>query len=566
MTGGPPVAPEPGRGGARERQSSVATRVADLVARDGELWHEVGTGEPYITIAVGGHREHHRLRSRHVREYLARLAHEHLGVALGGTATQAAVDVLAGRARYDGKPHPVAVRIATAADGSLVLDLGDPSWSAVVITRDGWRVVPTSPVRFRRTPAMRALPLPEPGGDLRALRALLPRLEEEAWLAIASWLVAALRPRGPYPVLVLAGEHGTGKSTVARRLRDLVDPAAPALRGVPRDEGDVMIGAASGHILALDNVSGLPDWLSDALCRVATGGGLAKRALYTDGDEFLLDVTRPILLTGISESATRGDLIDRCLTVTLGPLDDGARRAEAELEAAYAALRPRLFAGLLDAVAAALRDEATVHLPRLPRMADACRWVEAASPVLGWPRGAVATAWLAARDDALERQLAGDALAEAVRQLPLPYTGTNSDLLARLGQAVSETTRRGRGWPQTPRALSGALRRLAPALRRVGLRVEWWREAHTGRRLVEIAEAGQSGHRPSPPSPAPPPSADPSDFGHFSAAGSGDGPGDGVAPVASRPSPADSGLFYDAGDAGDGGDGRSRVCSTPAGG
>src|SRR5207237_3972573 len=117
----------------------------------------------------------------------------------------------------------------------------------------------------------------------------------------ASWLVATLRPTGPYPILVSHGEQGSAKSTLVRVLRSLVDPNTAALRTTPRDERDLVIAATNGWLIALDNLSHLPDWLSDALCRLATGTGFATRELYTDGEESLFVAQRPIVLDGIEE-------------------------------------------------------------------------------------------------------------------------------------------------------------------------------------------------------------------------------------------------------------------------
>jgi hypothetical protein len=57
----------------------------------------------------------------------------------------------------------------------------------------------------------------------------------------------------------------------------------------------------SGRLLAFDNLSGLPVWLTDALCRLATGGSFAVRQLYTDDEEMLFEAARPTLLNGIEE-------------------------------------------------------------------------------------------------------------------------------------------------------------------------------------------------------------------------------------------------------------------------
>ena len=96
-----------------------------------------------------------------------------------------------------------------------------------------------------------------------------------------------------------------------------------------------MIAANSAHTLAFDNVSGLPTWLSDALCRLASGGSLAVRQLYTDDAEVHFEAARPMLLNGIEDVIGRPDLADRAIVLTLPPISDAQRRPEAELWADF---------------------------------------------------------------------------------------------------------------------------------------------------------------------------------------------------------------------------------------
>src|ERR1019366_2341618 len=119
------------------------------------------------------------------------------------------------------------------------------------------------------------------------------------WVLFVSWLVAAFRPKGPYPVLALFGEQGSAKSTTARVLRALVDPFHAPIRELPQTTRDLMISASRSHMLAFDNISHLDSRLSDALCRLATGGGMAIRTLYKDDEETIFDAQRPVLLNGI---------------------------------------------------------------------------------------------------------------------------------------------------------------------------------------------------------------------------------------------------------------------------
>ena len=119
------------------------------------------------------------------------------------------------------------------------------------------------------------LPLPEPiqGGRLEELRGFVNAGDDSSWALIKAWLVATVRDRGPYPVLALYGEQGSAQSTLARMLVALLDPSTPDLRSDPRELRDLAIAARNNWGVGFDNVSSLPPWLSDALCRLATGGG-----------------------------------------------------------------------------------------------------------------------------------------------------------------------------------------------------------------------------------------------------------------------------------------------------
>src|SRR5207302_4307460 len=169
----------------------------------------------------------------------------------------------------------------------------------------GWRVIDNPPVRYRRAAGMQPLPMPVSGGSVETLRSFLNVKTDTDFVLVVAWALSVLRNRGPYPVIVLSGEQGSAKSTFSAILRSLLDPNTAPLRALPREDRDLFIAESNGHLLAFDNVSGLPAWISDTLCRLATGGGFAVRQLYTDQDEVLFDAARPVILNGIEDIVTR---------------------------------------------------------------------------------------------------------------------------------------------------------------------------------------------------------------------------------------------------------------------
>jgi hypothetical protein len=471
-----------------EPKRSQATALVDLVGESGvELWH-TSAGDAYATLKFPDHKEHHRLNSRAMRDWLARLHHQRTKRTPSSQAIADAMATLGGMARYDGATHDVHVRVAGFGD-RVYLDLGDPTWRAVEIGPDGWRVLADVPVRFRRGRALLSLPEPLPGGSLDALRDLVSVSRDEDWHLLAGFLVGALRPSGPYPMLALDGEQGAGKSTTARMLRRLIDPSAAELRAEPREIRDLMVAAAGGWIVALDNLSKIAPWLSDALCRFSTGGALSMRQLYTDDDEHVLEAVRPCILTGITSVITRGDLQDRAIAMTLPAISDYGRRLEAELWTEYRRLQPTVLGALLDATSTALRREQQVRLQTMPRMADWARWVTAAAPAFGWRDETIVRAFDEKYQSSIESLLEGDHVAAAISEMSLPWSGSSAALLELL--TPKDTDRIPDGWPHSPRALSGALRRLAPLLRRVSIDVRLPDGARNAReRVIRIGKPG----------------------------------------------------------------------------
>ena len=336
-------------------------------------------------LDVNGHRETWLVRTKGFKRWLTRQFYGTTDGAPSSEALQSALNVVEAKAHFDAPERPVYIRVG-GIDGSLYLDLGDEAWRAIEITTTGWRVVENPPVRFRRPAGMQPLPVPAPGGSVETLRSFLNVQSDTDFVLVVAWALTVLRNRGPYPVIVLSGEQGSAKSTFSAMLRSLLDPNTAPLRALPREDRDLFIAASNGHVLAFDNVSGLPSWTSDTLCRLATGGGFAVRQLYTDQDEVLFDATRPVILNGIEDIVTRPDLADRAVFLTLEAIPEERRRSEAELWAAFDAERPRILGVLLDAVVQGLKMLPDTTLERLPRMADFALWASACETEL-WPAG-----------------------------------------------------------------------------------------------------------------------------------------------------------------------------------
>jgi len=467
------------------------TRIVRLVIEAGARLFHTANYDAFATIYVKDHLETWRLRDTHFKHWIGGLYYHKVGTTPSDLNIGAALNVLEGKAAHEGREETVHVRVA-GHDECIYIDLANERWEAVEIASSGWRVMPFSRVKFRRTPGMQALPTPVRGGSLAELRPFVNVGSEEQFLLILAWLVAAFRPTGPYPVLVLEGNQGSAKSTTSRFLRALIDPNTAMLRSIPASERDLQIAAENGWCQAFENVSEVKPWLSDCLCRLSTGGGFSTRRNYTDDEEKLFDAMRPIMLNGISVGLERADLLDRSLVIVLDEIQAEKRLTERQFWAQAEEARPRILGALLDAVSCALRRIPEISIATLPRMADFAQWVTAAEPALGCREGAFLRAYNTNRQDSNELALDGSVLVPFLKTIAGQgnWSGTASELLEML-RGENGMDCRQQGWPKTAASLSGQLRRLIPSLSSIGIVIRFQKTAGTGsKKIIAISKVG----------------------------------------------------------------------------
>lgn len=489
--------------GPRRRQ---ADELLDLIAQI-ELWHSPDR-EPYATVPVNGHFENWPVRSKGFRLWLAEQYFRHTARGASSQATEDAMRTIEAMAIANGAEHTPYLRIGTHGD-DIYLDLCDAPWRAVRISGiEGWNVVDCAPCKFLRTPAMAPLPEPEAGGSIDELRAFMQLAADQpaadplaadhaadAFMLAVAWLVGTFNPSGPYPVLAIYGGSGSGKTSLARLLRSMIDPSLAPDRAPPRDESALCLAGKNSWVLALDNLSSIPGWLSDAMCRLSTGGGISARLLYSNDEEVLYFLKRPQVFTAIPEAAQRGDLVSRSIALTLPPLPKFNRRTEAEFAAEVDKVRPLVLGSLLDGVASALRRRHDIPPRQLPRMADFATWIWRACPGLGWEPNAFLDAYDTNQAEGADIVFEADGLGAAVAGLlalrPADddgcrrWIGTATKLLDDL--PVDEKGRKSRWWPPSNQ-VRGRLRRLQGVLETRGiiLDLETRAPGHGRDRLITI--------------------------------------------------------------------------------
>jgi hypothetical protein len=475
-------------------QHSVSTRLVKI-AKETFTFGVTTTGEVYA-VPVDGPNIARALRGgrRSLRHELARIYFEKTKVAANAQALADALLVLEGEAN-GADPSEVALRVGRdPVDGRLVLDLGRDDGQVVLIGAYGWEVTDRSPVLFWRTNATLPLPIPDEMGSVDDLRGMLNVSDADCPLILA-WLICALIPDMPHPVLLLKGEHGTAKSTVARLLTSLLDRCASQLRTAPRNVEDWAVACAGSWMTCLDNVSDVQPWLQDAICRAVTGDGLLRRELYTNSDVTVLAFRRVIALTSIDPGPLNGDLADRLLTVELERIPDTERSSEYDMEAKWSTMQPGVLGGLLHVTVNVLRALGPVRHTNLPRMADFARVLIAVDEV---KRTTGYATYTEQTGRTAEQVADADSVAIAIReQITAEWTGTAGELLKILTSDRPPTD-----WPSTPQGMGGRLTRAAPTLRAIHWTVDRPpRSDQRGSRLWHLAPPSRQ--QPAEKYPAP---------------------------------------------------------------
>lgn len=501
---------------------STDEQLVDMATAHHALWH-TPDNETYATVPLAdGGFFNIRVQSN---EYRTRLISDYymcVGTIPKKLHVDAALDTLAGLALVKGKEHQTFLRVA-GDEGQILIDVGDTGWNVIEVSADGWNITQTPTVKFRRSAGLAALPDPERNGNIGFLREFVNVTTFDEFIFVIAFLLMASHPFGEYVILVLLGQQGSAKSTLAKIIRRLCDSNRAPLRSPPRNEDDFSVSAANNRLVVFDNQSHIPDWLSDALCRMSTGGTNAKRKHYTNGEEVLVSYSNPALLNGVVDLLRRPDLMDRCLTVQLPPLE--SRVSSGELWASFEEVAGKVLGGLLDALVYALAHPCE-DIEDVPRMAEFAKFVSAAEPELArqWNEfsrqsESAGEQWNAGDFLPAYRQAIAKAKAQAIEQVPwIPHLeallnrqGGRIEMpatqllvaLQQLAMAADEPTYKNAGWPISATGLGNALQRLAPVLREHGIFVERQRKNGGNRQRLWVITYDDGGSSEEPDAESP---------------------------------------------------------------
>ncbi|NQU45196.1 hypothetical protein HQ520_18085 [bacterium] len=335
---------------------------------------------PHVIIPFPDHDEVTPTSSDRFRNRLSALYRQRYGQPPSSEGVkQARIQV---EARCDvGLQRELSNRVAQV-NSHILYDLSNERHETIEIRPDGWEVVSSPPI-FRRYRHQRPQVSPVTGRDPKEILRFVNIPEDQQSLfmiTVASWFV----PRISRPIMVLSGEPGTGKSTTTRFIKDVVDPSQVPTLETPRDPRDLVQNLDHHWCPAYDNLSTIPDWLSDSFCRAVTGEGTATRRLYTDDEDHIRRYQRCILINAISNPAFRVDFLDRAILIESLPIPSERRLPEMLLSERWHRALSGILGGFFDAISLALQRYPHVQLDSPPRMADFARWGCALAHGLGY--------------------------------------------------------------------------------------------------------------------------------------------------------------------------------------
>jgi hypothetical protein len=351
-----------------------------------------------VDIVSGKRRIVIPLLSHEFREWLAGEMYCNEGKTPNPTTVRAAISVLSNIAKRRGVKCTLYNRVAPDPNGDgFWIDMCDENWRAIHVTEKGWEIVDEPPTLFRRYKHQEPLAVPVKVPESEQVKMTykfldlinIPKneLDDKAKKDRVIFMCVVLSyfiPSLPHPILVLFGTQGSAKTWLFRLVRRLVDPSKAETLSLTKNENEVIQQLAHNYLVFYDNVSYIPKWLSDLLCRAQSGMGHSKRQLYTDDDDVIYNLMRCIGLNGINVVPNSGDLLDRSIMFELEPIADEQRRTEQELVKNFEEAKPFILGAILSILSKSLKNYSTVTHDPLRRLADFHKWGCAIAKALGY--------------------------------------------------------------------------------------------------------------------------------------------------------------------------------------
>ena len=482
-------------GGYEQKKSQSELLLEVLESIDDLIFFHDDLSEPFVRIPINNHKEIWRCRSKQFKRYASKIFWDTYGKAMNSDALNTALNVIEGKACFDGSQHKLTTRVASS-DGAFWYDLGDSEWQVVKITQNGWEIVTNPPILFKRYSHQQAQVLPVETGDIHKFLKFVNVSDEKQKFLLLVYIISCFIPGFAHPVINIYGSQGSAKSSLSGFLKKLIDPSATELLTLP-NSSDGLVQMLSHHwFICFENVSQIYDWVSDSLCRAVTGAGFSKRELYTDDDDVIYSLKKCIAINGINLVASRPDLLERSILLELEMINKKNRKLEKVILADFQNEKAGLLGAIFTAVSRAMKICPSIKLTELPRMADFTVWGCAIAEAIGYSK----EKFLEAYDHNINQQNSEVIIESPVASSLLEFMKDKSDWQMTATELFEElkitaanlkiNIDKDKRFPKTPGALSKKINQLKPNLAAVGLDIQNGKE--NGQRIIHIQKIGEN--------------------------------------------------------------------------
>ena len=476
---------------------------------------------PHAAVTINGHMEVVPLKSKRFRNWIAGIVYRESGTVVDSQTIKDIIGVLSAEAEFNNEEAiKLDLRVAARTVNSKTawyIDLTNKDWEFIEINSKGWRIV-SNLIIFRRftNQSPQVYPSREYASDIldRFTKLLLDVNVKEEYkqdyrLLLKCYVICALIPDIPKPVLMPNGHQGGAKSTLMESVKTVIDPSIIKTLSFPTDVNELIQQLYHNYVAYYDNVSRLPDWISDQVCRAVTGSGSSKRVLYSDDEDFIYTLKRCVGLNGVNLAATKPDILDRGINFRVKRISDEDRRLERDIKNEFEAMRPQLFGCILDVLVKILKWKEEIgglNLDRLPRMADFAECAEMVSRCLGNENGAFLKAYQNNINLQIEEIIESSQVATCLAhwfdevwpnsankdngEKTKEWTGTATELIQIL-ECVAETLKvstKSKYWPKSPSSLSRRLNEIAVTMKEIGISIEFVRGGRGKVRTITISK------------------------------------------------------------------------------
>ena len=240
-------------------------------------------------------------------------------------------------------------------------------------------------VRFLKKTADQPQVVPEDSDrDLFTLLRPYVNLGDEDFLLFVINLVHFFSRNASHYGMIFSSDKGSGKSTLSKLVRRLIDPSRETVTVMANSESDLQVTLADSYLVVMDNTDTLSARFADLLCSAITGASASKRKLYTDSDKVILDLYNALIINGINVVPHRSDLAQRCLLFSLKPISDENRKTDEEFWDAFEADKPCILGAIFTTLQKAMQVYPSIDRNRrLSRMASANLEMLAVGEALG---------------------------------------------------------------------------------------------------------------------------------------------------------------------------------------